>query len=418
LPVAELPRLLAGAAAYAAAELLFALAFGRFLEAGRAEALLFFAFRPWLLLAAALLVSGRPWPSRLLFYSLALFIAASSETLLILRLGATDPWPEMVQGLGAAALLLIPVELALLAARRWGRAGRAVAAAGLAVLMLVGGLGPYRSLVEGRLEPAGGSPGKPLLMMMTGLPIVWGEGGAFDPTSRPAKSYQALRAEYRIEPLDTLEPRTLAAGRLLLLAQPQRLSASELAALDEWIRRGGRALILTDPALVWPSPLSLGDIQRAPSIGLLGPLLAHWGLALDTPKAGAVVERWGNRRVAMDAPGRFTSAARGCAVTRHDWAAVCLLDQGKAILVADADLMRDELWALRGANRSLRTADNPLFVADLLDWLGGIERPRLGGDVVWADPAASPRSALLLALLPIAVGFAAAWILRARPLAG
>ena len=39
--------------------------------------------------------------------------------------------------------------------------------------------------------------------------------------------------------------------------------------------------ILTDPVLVWPSELALSDIRRPPPVGLLGPLLTHWGLRLE-----------------------------------------------------------------------------------------------------------------------------------------
>jgi hypothetical protein len=412
---ADLPRLLCVAAAYAAAELLLTVAFGRFVEWGRAEALLFLQLRPWLLLAAASLVSDRDLVSRLFVYASALLMAASSETLLILRLGADDPWPEMLRGLAAAALLLIPIEMAVQLGRRWGRIGLMLFAAGTAILMAVGGLRPYTSLVEGPLAAHGGSFDKPLLLMMSGLPIVWGEGGPFDSRSRPAKSYQALQQEFRIQPVDTLDPRTLAAGRLLLLAQPQRLNASELAAVDGWIRGGGHALILDDPALVWPSELPLGDIRRPPPIGLLGPLLAHWGLSVEAPvQSERLAERWGGRRVVTEAPGRLRSARHGCALAGRDWAAVCLLGEGKVVLIADADLMRDELWAARGAGRSRRSADNPLLLADILDWLGGIERPRVGGDVAWAEPWADPGQALLLALLPIAGGAGAAGVLRAR----
>ena len=68
-------RLLAAGAVYGAAELGIGLLFG-FFSLGRAEALLFYAFRPWLLLVAALLVSRRPLGERLTFYAAALLLAA------------------------------------------------------------------------------------------------------------------------------------------------------------------------------------------------------------------------------------------------------------------------------------------------------------------------------------------------------
>jgi hypothetical protein len=86
-------------------------------------------------------------------------------------------------------------------------------------------------------------------MLMTGLPIVWGEAGPFDPASKPAAAYVELQREFAFRPVDVLDADSLGRGKLLFLAQPQRLAPAELAALDAWIRGGGRALILTDPML-------------------------------------------------------------------------------------------------------------------------------------------------------------------------
>src|SRR5687768_6814136 len=83
----HIAKALAGAACFAAAELLVTLGLGRFFEWGRAEALLFFAFRPWLLLIAAAAVGGCAWRHRLLFYALALLLAGVAETLFLLSLG-------------------------------------------------------------------------------------------------------------------------------------------------------------------------------------------------------------------------------------------------------------------------------------------------------------------------------------------
>ncbi len=97
-----LAALIAAAAVYAAVELAAALAAGFFLW-GRAEALLFLALRPWLLLIAAFLVARYRAADRLLFYAAALFLAAASETLLLLGLGASNPWPQMLRGLAGGA---------------------------------------------------------------------------------------------------------------------------------------------------------------------------------------------------------------------------------------------------------------------------------------------------------------------------
>lgn len=413
-----LPRVAAAAAVYALAELVAALLLGGFFSLGRAEALLFFVFRPWLLLLAALLVVRWRWRERIGFCVLALLLAGLGESLFLIGLGAENPWPEAARGLAAGAGLLIVIEGALQLGRRlagsWGGVG---AAAAFAVLFLVPGLlAPYEAVVLGR--GAARATEKQDLMLLTGLPLIWGEAGPLDPNSRPAASYRALEEEFSIRPLDVLDSKSLGSGRLLLLAQPRALAPSELVTLDDWVRRGGRALILTDPTLLWPSELPLGDIRRPPAIGLLDPLLTHWGLRMEAPNApAAVVEDVRSRRLAMFAPGRFTSNSPSCTVGRDGHIARCRLARGSAILLADADMMHDRFWVgpgEGGTRRYARASDNPLLVADWLDELAGKQRERAQGRVEWIGGDARPVPALLLALLPIFGAAAVATTLRLR----
>ncbi len=417
-----MPRLLAGGAALAAAEILIAVLLGRFFTWGRAEALLFFAFRPWLLLVAAFTVSRSPGGERAGLYAMFLLLAGISESLFLMGLGAQEPWLEALRGLAAGAALAIVVDLTLQLARRlFGILGQRIAAAALLALFFVpGALGPYEAIAIG----GSGAPAaeKRDLMMVTGLPLVWGELGPLDPGSRPAGAFKALEREFNVRLLDVLDARSLASGRLLLIAQPRPLAPTELVALDKWVRQGGRALILTDPMLLWPSDLPIGDARRAPAIGLLRPLLDHWGVSMKSPpEASLVVKeiRTGGetRRLTMFAPGRFASAA--CAVRSHGLVADCRIGEGRAILIADADMMHDRLWigpGTAGAERHGRVADNPLILADLIDELAGSARRRSQGPVAWLDPGAAPSKALLLALLPLALAAApTAWrFARAR----
>jgi hypothetical protein len=177
-------------------------------------------------------------------------------------------------------------------------------------------------------------------------------------------------------------------------------------------------LILTDPALLWPSELPLGDIRRAPAIGLLDPLLTHWGLRMDPPNApAAVVENVQSRRLALFAPGRFTSKSPSCTVGTTSHIARCRLGRGGAILLADADMMHDRLWVgpgEGGTRRYARISDNPLLVADWLDELAGRHRERAQGSVNWIGREARPVPALLLALPPILGAGAVTATLRLR----
>lgn len=231
-------------------------------------------------------------------------------------------------------------------------------------------------------------------MLMTGLPLVWGERGAFDPGAKPAAAYAELQKEFDFQPVDVLDPETLGRGRLLFLAQPPRLAPAELAAFDGWIRNGGRALILTDPMLTWPSELPPGDIRRPPPVGLLSPLLGHWRVTLEAPaKPGVVDAFWKGWPVRLDSPGRFRSSSPDCVVDPEGWKATCLLGSGVVTLVADADLLRDSL-------RAPRKADNAVVVAEWLDELAQVTRPRprpapAGGN--WARSGALALALVLIA---------------------
>lgn len=283
---------------------------------------------------------------------------------------------------------------------------------------------------------AAAEPGRPDLLLMTGLPIVWGEGGAFDPQSRPAASYRVLEARFAVRPIDAIEPATLRGARLMLLAQPRLLAAEELVALDDWVRSGGRLLVLTDPRLDWPSELALGDVRRAPALPLLGPLLQRWGLRLDPVEEGPTADRVetpaGARRIAFagpgwehgSPPGRFVVTGPGCALGERQWLARCRIGQGVALLVADADLLHDETW-LHGAadGRLVPTADNPFAVTDWLDSLAGVSRPAAAqeaaqGKAPDAAPdeagAESPRMNPLFAAAPAALLLLAAGLILAR----
>lgn len=400
---------LIGGALFAAAEVAGSLMlFG--LASDRAEASLFLALRPALLIAAAVAVASWTWPRRAACYALGLLLAAGAETILIISLGNLSPWPEMAGGLAAGAILAMIADLVLQAFRRWRKRAGTIAGALLLLLLFSFGsaLRPYEALVLGPTAPREAREPKPPLLLMTGLPIVWGEGGAFDPNSRPAESYRALEREFAVRPIDAIEPAALAGARLMLLAQPRQLAPEELVALDRWIRDGGRVLILTDPRFAGADALPLLDIRRPPARGLLGPLLDHWGLRLDEGEDEAVEEHLdgpeGSRKLVLIRPGRFAATGNSCRIMGPPWLARCRIGRGEAVLVADADLLMDAAWVWEGeggADRHLRRADNMLLVAGWLDGLAGVERRRADRSVAWIAPAADRGRAKLLAALPI-----------------
>ena len=385
---------LIGAAVFAGLELAAGLLAGGFFARGRAEFVLFLAFRPWLLVAAAALVSAWPWRRRAAFYLGALLLAAACELVLLLALGAQPPWGELLRGLAGGAAVALAADVAIQAARRWRRiAGPALAAAALLAALVLGAARPYEALVLGPTAPREQPGPKPALLVLTALPLAWGEGGAFDPDSRPAEAWRLLEREYELRPIDSAEPRALADARLMLIAQPRLLAPEELVAIDDWVRSGGRALVLADPQLSWAREWPPGHVLRPPEASLLGPLLGHWGLTVspftDGPLEVLLQTGGRERRLVLQSPGSI----RGCRGLRL-FLASCRIGRGEALVLADADLLADDLWAdtsaPRGSERHLRTADNPLIVADLLDSLAGLSRERSDRPVGWLEIPSTP----------------------------
>ena len=188
---------------------------------------------------------------------------------------------------------------------------------------------------------------KPTLMLLTSLPIVFGEQFAIDGGGSPA--LQALESRYRVRSISVTSPGELRSGNLLLMAHPLAQTAENLVALDEWVRRGGRVMLLADPMLEWPSERPLGDpLRPAPMFSDTG-LLARWGLRLDTPaNPGPKMQKLAELQVMTDSPGTLHGS---CRTSADRLMADCQVGKGRAIVVADADFVRaDQLGGAAGNN--------------------------------------------------------------------
>ena len=176
---------------------------------------------------------------------------------------------------------------------------------------------------------------RPALLLLSSLPLVFGEDFSLQGGGSPA--YEALKARYRVVPISVTDGADLAKGRLLLMAQPLAQTAENLVMLDEWVRRGGRVLLFADPMLEWPSQRPLGDpLRPPPTFGDTG-LLAHWGLRLDGPERRRAEQRQlGGRDVLTVSPGSLWGR---CEIAGDRLVARCKLGKGEAIVVADADLL-------------------------------------------------------------------------------
>lgn len=309
------------------------------------------------------------------------------------------PWVHAL-ALGAANLGLLALMSQLFRVRRlvWPV---------LAVALLAGLLLPARAYLWPLDSPPAPQPRR-ALAVMTSLPLgpmrgrgiseILTEEASSDPVTA------ALTRHFEVRFIDFLSPATLPpGGGPLLLAHPRALQPVELVTLDSWVRAGGRAVVLADPLLAWPSDLPLGDPRRPPVTSLLDPLLTHWGLVLEPVEdaRGIAHHRLPDGRLLTTADAsRFRLMAPDCALDARGVLARCRLGPGEALLVADADLLNPALW-MGGFGREAvardRTADNMQLLAR---WLGIADRhlaPRTG----WVQTGRDVAHGLAAALLPL-----------------
>lgn len=234
---------------------------------------------------------------------------------------------------------------------RAGIRGRLLIGLLISTLLLLGALVAYRT------QPADDGP-KPALGLMSTLPLQWSEGGIeadLSDDAQPHPVFVRLNAKYDVRPMDDLQNLRSKNLSLLLLAQPRALRPAELVALDAWVRNGGRVLILADPALQWGSLYPLGDKRRPLFTSLLSPLFTHWGLELVLPMTDeepVVMRQVAAFKIRTQTLGEWLPKAgkdmRNCRVSPKGFVADCALGKGRAILVADADLLDPPYWEARG----------------------------------------------------------------------
>ena len=192
-------------------------------------------------------------------------------------------------------------------------------------------------LVTATCRDARTAPSAPAsdLHLLTALPLLFGEQFGLD--SKKPDVVAFLEQRYRLKAVDL--PSQVPERATLLIVQPRALPPEELVALDNWVRDGGRLVLLADPRLEWPSERMLGDPLRAPPMFADTGLLQHWGLRLDAPdRAGPVTVA----DVTYVSPGRLVGGGE-CAVEAEGIVARCRLGKGKAAVVADADWINAEL---------------------------------------------------------------------------
>jgi hypothetical protein len=340
---------------------------------------------------------------------------------LIGNAGGRAPWVGMV----LLALILALVAGICGLARGWSRKGRSIAFGAVVLLSI---LAPHlvpRDDPWDVQDPAD----MPVVAVSTALPL---QGVALGAAQRlpPAESFglrsplwQLLEKKVKLHPIDSIGRDELTGVDVLFLAQPRLLAPLELVALDDWVRAGGWIVILADPLLHWPDPRALADPGRAPLTSLLDPLLAHWGLRLESAElemggdgdvhGAEASDRWvleSGALLQLSGASRFVLlGSPSCSLAEEGLVARCSIGRGQAVLVADADWIDDMLWTLSPEapeDRRYWTSDAPAVLAA---WLRG-DAEEVSSWTAWISERdallQAVRGALLLILI-LSVGWAA-----------
>lgn len=192
-------------------------------------------------------------------------------------------------------------------------------------------------IASGRQVEPRPATARPVLLVVTSLPLFFGETFTLDQTGSPTAT--RLAESFTVRTIAQADAASLAGQRLLLMAHPRAQTADALVALDAWVRRGGRLLLFADPVLDWHSERPLGDRLRPPPGFADTGLLRHWGVVLTRPtQRGPVDVSTEGRALRLSSPGRLT-AGRGCDAAMSGHAVRCTVGRGRVTVVADADLL-------------------------------------------------------------------------------
>nr|WP_243853935.1 GldG family protein [Sphingopyxis panaciterrae] len=296
---------------------------------------------------------------------IAAAILLSAQALLAFGLAGSPGWAQLLLILIAVAAAAFAAD-ALVQWRAKGRAIRLFAVLGFALGWFAAGHG----LLSWLYRPAVAAADAPSVTMLTGLPLRWTAGGdiaamiAEGAADDPALA--RLEAAGPVALVDSIVDHVPPRGGALLLAHPRALAPRELVAIDTFVRRGGRAVILADALSGWPARYPLGDPRNPPVTSLLTPLLDHWGIVLGAAPAretGARVVDVDGARLRLFSAGRFVRLPPPCLSYADRRVAACPVGAGKVWIVGDADLLFAPLWQplVRGASHLRR--------ADTMDWL-------------------------------------------------
>jgi len=132
------------------------------------------------------------------------------------------------------------------------------------------------------------TPQKQKLGIISAIPLEAGAGGlqaALQGNSQPFAIYQQLRGVYDVQTIDTMADRIPADIGTLLVVHPANFSDTTMYAIDQFVMRGGHAVVFVDPFSEMMNNQGPGQIDQGErTTSDLRPLFAAWGVDYDPGK--------------------------------------------------------------------------------------------------------------------------------------
>jgi hypothetical protein len=240
---------------------------------------------------------------------------------------------------------------------------------------------------------------RPKVTLLSSMPLVWGVAGqdvaailAGQSASTPI--YDLLTSTADVQLADAIVADRLQSTDVLLLIQPRPLPPEGLVTLDDWVRRGGSILWLADPNLGLNADFHLGDPRNPEQSEANLALLNRWGLQWHQSAATGDVMRWRVRDNAIPlvlfAPGQFVARERNCRLRARGRIADCRVGAGRALILADADMVRAEYWLIAPegpADRPIQwTSGNGYWIVRALRDLAGLPATGSLAQPIWLRP--------------------------------
>ena len=156
------------------------------------------------------------------------------------------------------------------------------------------------------------NPNQPKIGLITSLPVdggmIPGMGGMGGTPTPPWQIMDQMREFFEVERLDSDLDEISDEIDVLVLAQPDDLTSSAAYVVDQWVLRGGKAMLFIDPNFESannPMAQSEKNIENSPA----NKLLQAWGLELETNVVAGDIEyavrvnaSMGNKPVISDYP--------------------------------------------------------------------------------------------------------------------